>query len=102
LAEPNQAKILWKWYREHLDLEYVMDSSQKTEKISPPNGKHDDYCDSSVLGIYATLSMLPVTSTFSSALINTPSNTRGRYTQGPLLTRGSRAPRINKNIPSGL
>ena len=101
-TDPLQSKLLWKWYREHLDLEYVMDSSQKTEKISPPNGKHDDYCDSSVLGIYATLSMLPVTSTFSSAMINNPSNVRGKYTKSPILSKGSRAPRINKNIPTGI
>ena len=55
---PGQ-KIINKWFREHVDLQYVMDAANKTERISAPNGKHDDYCDSSVLGIHATLAMLP-------------------------------------------
>ena len=28
-----------------------MDTTNKTEKIAAPKGKHDDYCDSAVLGI---------------------------------------------------
>ena len=36
-----------------------MDAANKTEKIAAPSGKHDDYCDSSVMALHATLSMLP-------------------------------------------
>lgn len=59
---PGQ-KIINKWFREHVDLQYVMDAANKTERISAPDGKHDDYCDSSVLGIHATLAMLPGSAT---------------------------------------
>ena len=68
-----QQKIMWKWYREHVDLEYVMDTSQKTERISAPQGKHDDFCDSSVLGIHATLAMLPGSATVATSKDNTAS-----------------------------
>ena len=63
---PNEAKLVKKWLREHMDLEYVMDIANKTEKISAPDTKHDDYCDSSVIGIHAALSMLPSEGTFAS------------------------------------
>ena len=59
----HQRKVVNKWFREHVDLEYVMDAANKTERISAPDGKHDDYCDSSVLGIHATLAMLPGSAT---------------------------------------
>ena len=62
----NEAKLVRKWLREHIDLEYVMDVANKTEKISAPETKHDDYCDSSVIGIHAALSMLPSEGTFAS------------------------------------
>jgi hypothetical protein len=64
---PHQAKLVHKWIREHIDLEYTMDVANKTEKIAAPDSKHDDYCDSSVIGIHATLSMLPSGGTFGSA-----------------------------------
>ena len=63
-------KVINKWFREHVDLEYVMDAANKTERISAPDGKHDDYCDSSVLGIHATLAMLPGTATVASSSQN--------------------------------
>jgi len=66
---PNEAKLVRKWLREHIDLEYVMDIANKTEKISAPDTKHDDYCDSSVMAIHAALSMLPSEGTFASVNI---------------------------------
>jgi len=66
---PGQ-KIINKWFREHVDLQYVMDAANKTERISAPDGKHDDYCDSSVLGIHATLAMLPGSATVASSRQN--------------------------------
>ena len=65
----NESKLVRKWLREHTDLEYVMDIANKTEKISAPDTKHDDYCDSSVMGIHAALSMLPSEGTFGSVNI---------------------------------
>ena len=59
-------RLVMKWYTEHRDLEYTMDAANKTEKIAAPDGKHDDYCDSSVMGIHATLSILPGSATFTS------------------------------------
>ena len=56
----EESKIIHKWTKEHIDLEYTMDVANKTEKIAAPSGKHDDYCDSSAMGIHATLSMLPM------------------------------------------
>jgi hypothetical protein len=101
--EGKQKKIMWKWYREHIDLEYVMDTSQKTEKIGAPQGKHDDFCDSSVLGIYATLSMLPSESTFSTVSLERGSKRpRGRHTVGPLFATGRRSAPIFKRPPRGL
>ena len=44
-----------------------MDAANKTERISAPDGKHDDYCDSSVLGIHATLAMLPGSATVATS-----------------------------------
>jgi len=66
-------KVINKWFREHVDLQYVMDAANKTERISAPNGKHDDYCDSSVLGIHATLAMLPGSATVATSQGNTAS-----------------------------
>ena len=63
-------KIINKWFREHVDLQYVMDAANKTERISAPDSKHDDFCDSSVLGIHATLAMLPGTATVASSSHN--------------------------------
>ena len=99
---PDQAKLLWKWYREHTEIEYVMDAANKTEKISAPTGKHDDYCDSTVLGIHASLSMLPGESSFSSVTLNrgsarrygTPAQTFATTGMGPKpLRTPKRSPR---------
>jgi hypothetical protein len=68
-------KIINKWFREHVDIQYVMDAANKTERISAPDGKHDDYCDSSVLGIHATLAMLPGTATVASSKDSSAHNT---------------------------
>ena len=65
--DQNASKLVNKWLREHIDLEYTMDVANKTEKIAAPSGKHDDFCDSSVIGIHATLSMLPSGGTFGSS-----------------------------------
>ena len=65
----NESKLVRKWLREHTDLEYVMDIANKTEKISAPDTKHDDYCDSSVMGIHAALSMLPAEGSFASVSV---------------------------------
>jgi len=46
-----------------------MDIANKTEKISAPDTKHDDYCDSSVMAIHAALSMLPAEGSFASVNI---------------------------------
>jgi len=63
-------KLTTKWFREHCDLQYVMDAANKTERISAPDGRHDDYCDSCVIGIHASLSMLPGSASFGSAQIS--------------------------------
>ena len=45
-----------------------MDAAHKTERYCCLDGKHDDYCDSTVMGIHACLSMAPSSSaTFASA-----------------------------------
>ncbi len=72
--EPHEAKLIHKWTREHIELEYTMDASQKTEKIAAPSGKHDDYCDSSAMGIHATLSMLPMSGNFGQSIVSRPIN----------------------------
>ena len=41
-----------------------MDAADKTERIAAPDGKFDDYCDSCVMGLHATLTMLPGSGTF--------------------------------------
>ena len=76
VQEGEAKKLMWKWYREHCFLEYIMDNTQKTEKISAPNGKHDDYCDSSVLGLHGALAMLPGEASFSSLNIEKTRNRR--------------------------
>jgi len=70
----DEAKMMHKWTREHMDLEYTMDIANKTEKISAPSGRHDDYCDSAAMALHATLSMLPMTGNFGKSIISTPIN----------------------------
>tara|TARA_R100000657_G_scaffold10488_1_gene6860 strand:- start:680 stop:2164 length:1485 start_codon:yes stop_codon:yes gene_type:complete len=102
--EGNAKKLMWKWYREHVDLEYVMDNTQKTEKIMAPSGKHDDYCDSSVLGIHAALSMLPADSMLGTVNVRKRGTKKpiGRYGGGGITTSGRRRPAIKKRYMRGL
>ncbi len=105
--EPNDAKLIHKWTKEHIDLEYVMDAAQKTEKISAPTGKHDDYCDSSGMALHATLSMLPMTGNFGQSIISTPINKahkigRQNYSRGPLFATTQRKVTLNKESLRGI
>ena len=100
---PHKKKLAHKWIREHIDLEYTMDAANKTEKIAAPSGKHDDYCDSSVMGIHATLSMLPGTATVTSANVGkerqrSHSVNVGGYSNSTLFTTKARKPGINKGF----
>mgnify|MGYP001024961366 FL=1 len=92
-----------KWIREHVDLEYVMDAANKTERISAPTGKHDDYCDSSVMGVHATLTMAPASATFVSASLNknTPALHKEKHTPS-IFTSKSHINALNKRIPGGI
>ena len=79
-----------------------MDAANKTEKIAAPDGKHDDYCDSSVMGIHATLSMLPGSASFTSTnrgggrqFQQTPRT----YGKSGIFTTSIRKTGINKGIP---
>ena len=99
----DDAKLVNKWIREHCELEYVMDAAQKTEKIAAPAGKHDDYCDSSVMGVHACLSMSPASATFASA--NMSGNTRRSAVNSAIpsvFRTGKRGNTLNKRIPGGL
>ena len=100
LLHKDDAKVINKWTREHFDLEYTMDAAQKTEKISAPNNKHDDYCDSSAMGIHATLSMLPSQGTFASASVNRPTRAprmeRANHSGSPLFATTRRRNQLNK------
>ena len=79
-----------------------MDVSNKTEKIAAPANKHDDYCDSSVMGIHATLSILPGSATFTSTQRGGSrrfhSQPKG-YGKTGLLTTSARRNRLNKGFP---
>ena len=70
LQTGEASKLMGKWYRQHCEIEYIMDTTNKTEKIAAPKGKHDDYCDSAVLGIHGSLSMLPGEANFSNVTIS--------------------------------
>ena len=103
----DEAKLIHKWTREHIDLEYTMDAADKTEKISAPNGKHDDYCDSSAMGLHATLSMLPMTGNYGSSVISRPINRNnktdaGTYSKRPLFATTRRNPRLLKQSLRGI
>jgi hypothetical protein len=102
--EGTAKKLMWKWYREHVDLEYVMDASQKTEKISAPSSKHDDYCDSSVLGIHAALSMLPADSALGTVNVSKRGTRKPshRYGGGGITTSGRRRPALKKRYMRGI
>jgi len=98
--EADHAKLINKWSREHIELEYTMDASQKTEKIAAPSGKHDDYCDSSAMGVHATLSMLPMSGNFGKSIVSRPINKNtnhgSKYSKGSLFTTGRRKVTLNK------
>ena len=101
--EPNDAKLVNKWIREHCELEYVMDAANKTERIAAPDGKHDDYCDSSVMGIHACLSMAPASATFASANMSGSTSRPAINSDVPAIFRtGKGRNTINKRIPGGL
>ena len=105
--EGQEAKMIHKWTREHIDLEYTMDVANKTEKIAAPSGKHDDYCDSSAMAIHATLSMLPMSGNFGQSVVSRPinkQNSLGRpsHAGGPLFTTTRRKPTLNKHALRGL
>jgi hypothetical protein len=96
----KEEKLMYKWYNEHATLEYVMDHTQKSEKIGAPKGKHDDYCDSSVLGIHACLGMLPAESSFGSVQLGGYKQRSGRG--GPRaysIGKGTRNRLGNFNLP---
>tara|TARA_R100000963_G_scaffold24892_1_gene17041 strand:+ start:153 stop:1736 length:1584 start_codon:yes stop_codon:yes gene_type:complete len=105
---PHQAKLINKWLREHIDLQYTMDIANKTEKIAAPETKHDDYCDSSVIGLHATLGMLPAGSAFKSLSLDKNSSSHlnsskmGAYTNRPLFTTRVRKPNSNSYKLRGL
>ena len=75
--EPPAAKLINKWLRQHVELEYVMDAADKPERISAPDGKHDDYCDSCVIALHASLTMLPGSATFGTTQL-TPAARRNK------------------------
>ena len=105
--DANDAKLIHKWTREHIDLEYTMDVANKTEKISAPSSKHDDYCDSSAMAIHATLTMLPMTGNFGQSIVSRPINkatsiNRPNHSGGPLFTTTRRNVSLNKQPLRGL
>ena len=80
-----------------------MDAANKTERISAPDGKHDDYCDSSVMGIHCALSMMPASATFASVQLSTPTPRMDRMGHMPSIFKTGKAKnRVNKHIPGGL
>ena len=103
----EEAKMIHKWTREHIDLEYTMDVANKTEKIAAPTGRHDDYCDSSAMAIHATLSMLPMSGNFGQSIVSSPVNKatrlgRQQHSTGPLFTTTRRKVTLNKQGLRGL
>ena len=104
----EEAKMMHKWTREHMDLEYTMDIANKTEKISAPSGRHDDYCDSAAMALHATLSMLPMTGNFGKSIVSTPINKtlgmgRPQYSgPTPLFATTRRKMPLNKETLRGM
>jgi hypothetical protein len=101
----NHAKLVNKWYREHVDLEYTMDAANKTEKISAPSGKHDDYCDSTAIALHGALSMLPTSGQFTSVSMPTkrPINTKSTgWTGKGLYTSRRGSNLLKKQAPGGI
>jgi hypothetical protein len=100
--DPPEAKLVNKWLREHIDLEYTMDAANKTEKIAAPTGKHDDYCDSTAVALHASLSMLPPSASFASVSIQQSGTTRRAGPSRGLFTTTRRSKTLNKGRLSGL
>ena len=102
----DEAKMILKWTREHIDLEYTMDIANKTEKIAAPSSRHDDYCDSSAMAIHATLSMLPMSGNFGQSIVSRPINKntslQGKYTNIPLFATTRRKVSLNKQSLRGI
>jgi hypothetical protein len=103
----DEARLIQKWTREHIDLEYTMDVANKTEKIAAPTGKHDDYCDSSAMAIHATLSILPMSGNFAKSIVSSPINKNHNINQkthsgGPLLLTTRRKVALNKQPLRGI
>tara|TARA_R110002020_G_scaffold1632_3_gene7409 strand:+ start:83 stop:775 length:693 start_codon:yes stop_codon:yes gene_type:complete len=102
---PNHAKLVNKWYREHVDLEYTMDASNKTEKIAAPSGKHDDYCDSTAIALHAALTMLPSSGTFTSVSVSPQrrvNKTSGGWTGSGVTTSKRGNSTLRKQAPGGI
>jgi len=103
---PDMAKLVHKWTKEHIYLEYTMDAANKTEKIAAPSGRHDDYCDSSAMGIHATLSMLPMTGNFSQSVVSRKINKTSREYRNnsgrPIFGTTQRKARLNKHSLRGI
>ena len=82
-----------------------MDAANKTEKISAPSGKHDDYCDSTAIALHGALSMLPMSGKFSSVSVPTKralnNNSRG-WTGKGLYTSRRRNNMLKKHTPGGI
>jgi len=87
-----------------------MDIANKTEKISAPSGKHDDYCDSTAMALHATLSMLPMSGNFSQSIVSRPINknysagvgNRGTHSGVSLFTTSQRKHTLNKRGLRGI
>jgi len=103
---PDMAKLVHKWTKEHIDLEYTMDAANKTEKIAAPSGRHDDYCDSSAMGIHATLSMLPMSGNFGQSIVSRKINKTSREYRNnsgrPIFGTTQRKARLNKHSLRGI
>ena len=104
IQEGEAKKLMWKWYREHVDLTYIMDSTQKTEKISAPNGKHDDYCDSCVMGVHSALAMLPSSASLTGASIRKKNSVArpNRSGRSGLISTGRRSLNPNRRFMRGI
>ena len=107
LLKGDEAKMIHKWTKEHIDLEYTMDVANKTEKIAAPSGRHDDYCDSSAMAIHATLTMLPMSGNFGQSIVSRPinkSHNKGiqNHSSSPLFTTTRRKVTLNKQPLRGL
>ena len=100
--EAPQARLINKWLREHIDLEYVMDAANKTERIAAPDNKHDDYCDSCAIALHASLAMLPSGSSFASVNIQQRGERRGTGERRAIFTTTRHNRNPNKQRLSGI